>query len=166
MAGQGRQGAVLNAPPPDAVILAVTGLQGPADAAAVDAALRRCDPSARLWTDWARGLVAVQSAAPAKALCAAVQGAGFGVLVQGGPGAPRRGSIGKAIVLALVFGALGLVGGLVLGWIVGLGFYAANPECARPGSCTLMAPVFSALGGLIGLPGGAVAGIVIGLARR
>lgn len=90
------------------------------------------------------------------------------MLVQGGRGRPRRGSIGKAIVLALVFGALGLVGGSHDGErVVGLGFYAANPrESARPGSCTLMAPVFSALGGLIGLPGGAIAGIVIGLARR
>ena len=32
----------MNGPPPDAVILAITGLQGPSDAAAVDAALRRC----------------------------------------------------------------------------------------------------------------------------
>lgn len=156
----------MNAPPADAVILAITGLQGPADAAAVEAALRRCDPAARFWTDWPRGLVAVQSAAPAKALCAAVQGAGFGVRQQGGPGAGRGGSIGKALLLALLFGVLGLFGGLVLGWVVGLGFYAANPECARPGSCTLMAPVFAALGGLLGLPAGVIAGIVTGLARR
>lgn len=168
MAGPSRQGAVLNAPPPDAVILAITGLQGPADAAAVEAALRRCDPSARLWTDWPRGLVAVLSAAPAQALCAAVQGAGFGVLVQGGPAA-GRGSIasifGRMLLYAVLLGVVGLLAGIGLG----LANAMLNPECTRPGSsggCAIGVGVFGMLLGALGLPAGAIAGLIHGLIRR
>lgn len=151
-------------PPPDAVILAITGLQGPADGAAVQAALLRCDPAARIWTDWPQALVAVQSAAPAKALCAAVQGAGYGVLLRGGPAA--RGSVAGIFGRMLLFGVLGLVGGLAIGVAFGLGNSALNPNCRGSGDCAIGVGLFGALGAFIGGPAGAVAGLIAGIARR
>ncbi|MEO3470709.1 hypothetical protein AAFN86_02500 [Roseomonas sp. CAU 1739] len=158
----------MNGPPPDAVILSITGLQGPADAAAVEAALRRGDPAVRLWTDWPRGLVAVQSAAPAKALCAAVQGAGFGVLVRGGAGA-GRGSIAGIFGRMLLYAVLGAVAGLLLGIGLGLANSMFNPDCTRPGSsggCAIGVGIFGLLFGCIGVPVGAVVGLIHGLVRR
>ncbi len=152
----------MTAPPPDARTFAVSGLRGPAEAAAIAAALRRCDPVAQVWTDPAQGLVAVASAAPVKALAAAMTQAGFPARPTGG----RPGSVGRALLFGVLLGLGGLVGGLVLGWVVGLGLYAANPECGRPGSCTLLAPVFAVLGAVIGGPVGLVAGLVLGGARR
>lgn len=152
----------MTAPPPDARTFAVSGLRGPAEAAAIAAALRRCDPVAQVWTDPAQGLVAVASLAPAKALAAAMAQAGFPARQTGG----RPGSVGRALLFGVLLGLGGLVGGLVLGWVVGLGLYAANPECGRPGSCTLLAPVFAVLGAVIGGPVGLVAGLVLGGARR
>ncbi len=157
-----------SAPPPDALILAITGLAGPTDAAAVDAALKRCDPAARLWTDWPRGLVAVKSAAPAKALCAAVQGAGFGVLVQGGGGV-RRGSVAGIFARMLLYGVLFSVAGLLAGIAFGLGNSMLNPDCTRPGSsggCAIGVGLFAVLFGVFGLPVGVIAGLIHGLARR
>ncbi|CAH0208038.1 hypothetical protein [Roseomonas sp. CECT 9278] len=149
------------APPPDARVYEVAGLDGPHRVAAITAALRRRDPAARCWVDAARGLVAVASGAPEAVTRDALAEAGCTLR---GPG--RRGGIGRALLLGVLLGAGGLVGGLVLGWIVGLGVYAVNPECHRPGSCTLMAPVFAALGGLLGAPAGLVAGLVLGGRRR
>ena len=151
-------------PPPDAVILSITGLQGPADATAVQAALMRCDPAARLWTDWPRSLVAVQSAAPARALCAAVQGAGYGVLMQGGKRA--RGSIAGILARVLLFGLLGVVIGLALGIGLGMANSMLNPNCRGSGNCAIGVGVFGGLGAIIGGPAGAVAGLLSGLARR
>jgi len=144
-------------PPPNARVLEVAGLDGPQRAAAITAALRRRDPSAQCWVDPARGLVAVASAAPDQVVREALAEAGCAVR-----GMDRRGSLGAALLYGLLLGIGGLVVGLVLGWVVGLGLYAANPECHRPGSCTLMAPVFAALGGMLGGPAGLVAGLVIG----
>jgi len=45
---------------------------------------------------------------------------------------------------------------VLTGWIGGRGIDAANPECHRPGSCTLMARVFWALGRMLGGPVGLV----------
>jgi hypothetical protein len=146
-------------PPADARVLEVSGLDAPGRVAAVTAALRRHDPAAGLWFDPARGLVAVASAAPDPVLHAALAEAGC-------PVRRRRGGVGGALLFGVLFGIVGLVGGLVLGWVVGLGLYAVNPECARPGSCTLMAPVFALLGGVVGGPGGLVAGLMFGGMRR
>ncbi|MBR0683322.1 hypothetical protein GXW74_22745 [Roseomonas eburnea] len=151
-------------PPPDAVILAITGLHGPADGAAIRAALLRCDPAARLWTDWPRALVAVQSAAPPEALCAAVQGAGYGVLVQGGPGA--RGSLAGIFGRVVLYGLLGLMGGMAIGIAIGLGNSMFNPNCRGSGNCAIGVGVFGGLGAFVGLPAGAVVGLLAGLARR
>jgi hypothetical protein len=153
---------LVTAPPPDARLFAVSGLRSPTDAAAIAAALRQCDPVARVWTDPAQGMVAIASAAPAGALAAALAQAGFPARQAGG----RRGSVGRALLFGLLLGVGGLVAGFLLGWVVGLGFYATNPECSRPGSCTLMAPVFAALGALIGGPVGLIAGLVMGAVRR
>lgn len=150
-------------PPPDAVILSITGLQGPADATAVQAALMRRDPAARLWTDWPRALVAVQSALPPKALCAAVQGAGYGVLVQSGKRA--RGGVAGVIGRVVLFGLLGLLFGLALGVGLGLANSLLNPSCRGSGNCAIGVGVFGGLGAIIGAPVGAVVGLFAGLAR-
>ncbi len=107
-------------------------------------------------------MVAVASTAPAKALSAALANAGFPARPTGG----RRGSLGRSLLFGLLLGVGGVVAGFVLGWVVGLGLYATNPECSRPGSCTLMAPVFAVLGAVVGGPVGLVAGLVLGAARR
>lgn len=153
----GRAG-VTGGPPPGARVLEVSGLDAPGRGAAVSAALRRRDPAAMSWTDPARGLVAIVSGASEAALREALAEAGCTAVRAG----QRRGSIGLALVYGVLLGLGGLVAGLVLGWVVGLGLYAINPECGRPGSCTLMAPVFAALGGIIGGPVGLVAGLVLG----
>jgi hypothetical protein len=157
----------LNTPPPEAVVLAITGVQGPADAAAVEAALRRCDPAARSWNDWPRGLIAVQSAAPPAALCAAVQAAGDGVLLRGA-GRPR-GGIAGIFLRPLLYAVLGAVVGVLVGVGLGLANAFLNPDCTAPGSsggCAIGVGLFGIGLGLIGLPVGAVAGLVHGLARR
>ena len=151
-------------PPSDALILAITGVEGLADAAAVRQALMRCDPAAQVWTDWPRALVAVQSAAPAKMLCAAVQAAGYGVLVQGGPAA--RGSIAGIFGRILLYGLLGLAIGLALGVGFGMANSLLNPNCRGSGNCAIGLGVFGALGAIIGLPSGAVVGLLSGVARR
>ncbi len=160
----------MSGPPADALILAVTGVQGPADGAAVEAALRRRDPTIRMWTDWPRGRVAIQSAASVKTLCAAVQGAGYGVLVQRADGRPAaRGSVGGIFGRILLYAVLGAVLGVALGVGVGLANSLLNPDCTRPGSsgnCAIGVGVFGFLFGAGGLPLGALAGLVHGLIRR
>jgi hypothetical protein len=151
------QAGVTGGPPPGARVLAVSGLDAHGRGAAVSAALRRRDPAAMSWTDPARGLVAIVSAAPEAVLREALAEAGCQLRAG-----QRRGSIGLALVYGVLLGLGGLVAGLVLGWVFGLGLYATNPECGRPGSCTSMAPVFAALGGIIGGPVGLVAGLVLG----
>lgn len=157
----------MSAPPPGAVVLAITGIEGPADAAAVQAALLRCDPAARLWTDWPQGLVAVESGAPAAMLRAAVQGAGYGVLQRSGPGTPRAGA-GGVLGRMLLYAVLGAVLGVALGVGLGLANSMLNPDCTRPGSsggCAIGVGLFGMLFGALGLPVGAIAGLVHGLVR-
>ncbi|MBW6396980.1 hypothetical protein KPL78_03925 [Roseomonas sp. HJA6] len=158
----------MNAPPPGAVVLSITGIQGPADAAAVQAALLRCDPAARLWTDWPQGLVAMETAAPAAMLRAAVQTAGYGVFQRSGPGAPR-GSVGGIFGRMLLYAVLGAVLGLAAGVVLGLANSMLNPDCTRPGSsggCAIGVGLFGMLFGALGVPAGAVAGLIHGIARR
>jgi len=152
------------------LILAVTGVQGPPDGAAIEAALRRRDPTIRMWTDWPRGRVAIQSAASAKTLCAAVQGAGYGVMVQRADGRPaERGSVGGIFGRMLLYAVLGAVLGVVAGIVLGLGNSMLNPDCTRPGSsgnCAIGVGVFGFLFGAAGVPIGALAGLIHGLIRR
>lgn len=158
----------MSAPPPGAVVLSVTGIRGPADAAAVQAALQRCDPAARFWTDWPQGLVAVESGVPAATLRAAVQGAGYGVLQRSGPGTPRI-SVGGVLARMLLYAVLGAVLGLALGVGLGLANTMLNPDCTRPGSsggCAIGVGLFGMMFGALGLPAGAITGLVHGLARR
>lgn len=155
----------VNAPPPEAVVLAITGLNGPADAAAVEAALLSCDRSARLWTDWPRGMVAVVSAAPPARLRAAVQAAGYGVYQRSG----ARGSIAGIIGRILLYAVLGAILGLAAGVALGLGNSMLNPDCTRPGSsgnCAIGVGVFGFILGLVGIPAGAIVGLIHGLVRR
>ena len=153
-------------PPPDALILGISGLRGPQDQAAAQAAILRCDPAARIWTDWPAGRVAVQSAAPAQALQDALRGAGYDSLVQRGA-AGRRGTVGgifgRVILYAVVGGVIGLVGGALLGMANSL----FNPSCVSAGSgnCAIGVGVFAALFGAVGVPAGALAGLVHGLVR-
>lgn len=151
------------APPEGALVLVLRDLRGPADHAAVEAAIHRCDPAARTWVDWSQGLVAIASAAPHHALLGAVQQAGFAAMPQ------RRapGPIGAGgVLLRIVLGAvLGLAAGLALGVVFGLGNSALNPNCVGSGNCAIGVGVFGGLGALLGLPVGAVVGLGFGLAR-
>jgi hypothetical protein len=155
-------------PPPDAVILGLSGLAGPQDQAAVHAAILRCDPAARIWTDRASGRVAVASAAPVAALRAAVQAAGYGAEVQrGAPG--QRASVAGVFGRVLLWAVLGCVAGVVVGAGLGMANSLFNPDCTRPGSsgnCAIGVGVFGLLLGALGIPAGAVVGLVLGLARR
>jgi hypothetical protein len=154
-------------PPPGAVILGLSGLNVPADQAAVQDAIRRVDPGALIWTDWAGGRIAVASAAPARALRDAVGAMGYQVRILAGD--PRAkgtvaGMFGRMLLYAVIFGAIGLVGGVLLGLANSL----FNPDCTRPGSsgnCAIGVGVFGLLFGAIGIPAGAVIGLIHGLVR-
>lgn len=155
------------APPPGAVVLAVPGLRGAAEQAAVLAAIAACDPVARCWTDWPRGLVAIASAVPAPTLLAGVRAAGFAATLV--PGPARRpgvvGVIGRMLLYAVLVG----VAGVVLGAGLGMANALFNPDCTRPGSsggCAIGVGLFGMLLGLAGIPVGAIAGLAHGLARR
>jgi hypothetical protein len=119
-----------------------------------------------VWTDLAAGRVAVRSTAPVKALEEAVRAAGYATRVQAGdPG--RRGTVagifGRILLYAVVGGAVGLAGGVLLGMANSL----FNPSCVSAGSgnCAIGVGVFGALFGAIGIPVGAFAGLVHGLVR-
>lgn len=154
-------------PPPGAVILGLSGLNVPADQAAVQDAIRRLDPAAQVWTDWAGGRIAIASAAPARALRDAVQAMGYQAQILAGD--PRAkgtvvGMFGRMLLYAVIFCAIGLVGGVLLGLANSL----FNPDCTRPGSsgnCAIGVGVFGLLFGAIGFPAGAVIGLVHGLVR-
>ena len=167
MGGEAGQGAVLTgAPPPGAVFLAVHGLRGPADQAAVEAALRRADPAAGVWTNWPRGMVAVVSAAPAEALRLAVQDAGFlarQVAAEAALADPR--SAGAAIGHAIGFGFAGFVLGGLGGGVAGLLNLALNPVCQSggdAGGCAMGIPGFVVAAALLGAP----AGVLLALLRQ
>jgi hypothetical protein len=154
------------APPPDARILAVPGLAGPAEREAVLRAIAACDPAARNWADWPRGMVAVASAAPAAALRDAVRAAGYpATILRTGRGGGAASVVGRVILYAVLGGVLGVV----LGAGLGIANAVLNPECTRPGNsggCAIGVGIFAALLGVLGIPAGAMAGLVHGLARR
>lgn len=153
-------------PPPDARVLAVSGVAGPRDQAAVLRAIAGCDPAARSWADWSQGMVAVATAAPAAALRDAVQAAGYGAaIVRTGRGGGAASVVGRVILYAV----LGGVAGVVLGAGLGMANSVLNPDCTRPGSsgnCAIGVGIFGVLLGFVGIPAGAIAGLVHGLARR
>lgn len=155
------------APPAGTVVLAVPGLRGPAEQAALLAAIAACDPAARCWTDWSRGLVAIASAMPAPTLLAGVRGAGFAATLAQGPA--RRPGLAGVIGRVLLYAALGGVAGVALGAGLGMANAMFNPDCTRPGSsggCAIGVGLFGILLGLAGVPVGAIAGLAHGLARR
>jgi len=151
-------------PPPGAVLLAVDGLRGPEDHAAVLAAIRRRDPAAVTWTDWPRGLVAVQTDHPPEALRLAVQDAGFITAWLAHP--PREVSargIGAAIVRLIGHGFAGFVLGALAGAALGIGNVALNPACGGPGDsggCAMGIPMIAVGIGFLGAMAGAVLALV------
>lgn len=166
MGGEAGQGAVLTgAPPPGAVFLAVHGLRGPADQAAVEAAIRRRDPAARVWTHGPRGMVAVESSVAAEELRLAVQDAGFlarQVAAEAALADPR--SAGAAIARAIGFGFAGFVLGGLGGGVAGLLNLALNPVChsgGDAGGCAMGIPAMTIGAALLGGP----IGIALALAR-
>lgn len=154
-------------PPPGAAILGIAGVRVPADQVAVQEAIRRLDPSARIWTDWAGGKVAIASARPAAAFRDAVRALGYRAEVQAGTAGGRgtaAGVFGRMLLYAVLGGVLGLFAGVLLG----LANSVLNPDCTRPGSsggCAIGVGLLGMLFGALGIPAGAVAGIVHGLVR-
>lgn len=157
------------APPPGAVLLSVSGLRGPEDHAAVLAAIRRRDPSAVVWTDWPRGLVAVQTEWPPEMMRVAVQDAGFITAWLAHPPleVSARGAF-AAIVRVIGFGLAGFVLGGLIGAAFGIANVSLNPVCGSPGdsgACAMGIPVMVIGAGFLGAAVGAVVAIVR-LARR
>lgn len=154
-------------PPADAVILGISGLRGPQDHEAVQAAIARCDPGSMVWTDWPNGRVAIRSRAPVKALQAAVEALGFAAVVQmGQPGS--RGTVVGVFGRMLIYAVLGGVLGVLAGVLLGLGNAVLNPDCTRPGSsggCAIGVGLFGFVLGALGIPAGLIAGLVHGLVR-
>ncbi|MBR0683323.1 hypothetical protein GXW74_22750 [Roseomonas eburnea] len=161
--GAGMAGSAV--PPPGAVLLSVSGLRGPEDHAAVLAALRQRDPAGVVWTDWPRGLVAVQTDHPPEALRVAVQDAGFiTAWLAHPPMEVSAGGVGAAIVRLIGYGFVGLVLGMLLGAALGIGNVMLNPVCGSPGdsgACAMGIPAIAIGAGLLG----AAAGAVLALAR-
>ncbi len=164
-AGTGGPGSPDAAPPPGATILGISGLRVPADQVAVQAAIRRADPSARIWTDWAEGKVAIASARPAAAFRDAVRALGYQAEIQAGTAGRRTAGIfGRMLLYAVLGGVLGFCAGVVLG----LANSALNPDCTRPGSsggCAIGVGLLGMLFGALGIPAGALAGLIHGLVR-
>lgn len=154
------------APPPGAVFLSIQGLRGAADQDAVQAAIRRCDPGARLWTDWPRGLVAVEAAAPAEALRLAVQDAGFiAALLPAEAALARPRSAGAMVARVIGFGFAGAVLGGLGGAVAGLAMLVLDPACRSAGDaggCAMGIPGFVVAAALLGAP----AGVLLALLRQ
>lgn len=146
-------------PPADAVILAVTGLHGPADATAVQAALMRCDPAVRLWADWPRGLVAVQTDWPPEMLRVAVQDAGFvAAWLAHPPSGAGAGGAATAVFRVIGFGLAGFVLGALAGAAAGMSHASLAPACNSPGDsggCAMGLPMVATGAGLLGAAAGA-----------
>ena len=167
MGDQAGQGALLNpAPPPGAVFLTIAGLRGPADHAVVEAAILRRDPAARVWTDWPRGRVAVESVASPEELRLAVQDAGFiAALVSAADALAEPRAIGAMITRAIGFGFAGFVLGGLGGVVLGLANIALNPVCRSggdSGGCAMGIPALAILVALAGAP----LGVLLALLRR
>ena len=156
-------------PPPGAVLLSVSGLRGPEDHAAVLAAIRQRDPAAVVWTDWPRGLVAVQTDWPPEMLRVAVQDAGFIAAWLAHP--PREVSArgaAAAVVRVIGYGLAGFVLGALAGAALGIANVALNPVCGSPGDsggCAMGIPMIAIGAGFLGAAAGAVVAVVR-LARR
>lgn len=141
-------------PPPGAVLLSVGGLRGVLDQAAVLAALRARDPAAHVWTDWPRGLLAVQSDHPPEALRLAVQEAGFVAawLPHLPTDAGGRG-LGAGIVRILGHGFAGFVLGTLAGAAAAIAVTMFDPSCGVPGDgggCAMGIPSVALGGGMLG----------------
>ena len=144
------------APPPGAVVLELSGLRGPADHAAVEAAIRGQDPGAGIWTNWPRGLVAIETAMPAEALRRAVQDAGFiaGLRAAGASLADPR-PLGGMILRVVGFTFAGFVLGALAGAAIGIGSMALDPVCRAgtdSGGCAMGIPAFAIGAALLGAP--------------
>ena len=157
-------------PPPGAVLLSVSGLRGPEDHAAVLAAIRRRDPSAAVWTDWPRGLVAVQTEWPPEMLRVAVQDAGFIAAWLAHPPleVSARGAF-AAVVRVIGFGLAGFVLGTLAGAGLGIANVALNPACGSPGDsggCAMGIPAMAIGAAVLGAAAGAVLAVVRTARRR
>jgi hypothetical protein len=143
-------------PPPSAVVLLLSGVRGGMDRVAVEEAIRRFDPAARLWTNWPQGMVAVETAAPAEALRMAVQDAGYiAGLRQGGAAAREPIDIGAAVVRVIGLTFAGFVLGTLFGAVLGIGNLVLNPVCGSPGDsggCAMGIPAVAITAGMIGGP--------------
>lgn len=142
-------------PPPSAVVLLLSGVRGGMDRVAVEEAIRRFDPAARLWTNWPQGMVAVETAAPAEALRMAVQDAGYiAGLRQGGAALREPLDIGAAVVRVIGLTFAGFVLGTLAGAVFGIGNLVLNPACGPgdSGGCAMGIPAVAIAAGMIGAP--------------
>ncbi|MBB5689628.1 hypothetical protein FHS88_001753 [Roseomonas alkaliterrae] len=143
-------------PPPGAVVLLISGVRGGMDRVAVEEAIRRFDPAARIWTNWPKGMVAVETAAPAEALRMAVQDAGYVAgLRQGGAAAREPVDIAAAVMRVIGLTFAGFVLGTLLGAALGVGNALLNPLCATPGDsggCAMGIPSVALAAGSLGAP--------------
>lgn len=152
-------------PPPGAILLAVSGLRGAADQAAVRAAIRARDQAAHVDADWPRGLLVVQSDQPPEALRLAVQDAGFiaARLTHLPAEVTARGAV--AVVARVIgFGFGGFVLGTLLGVVGAMALIALDSSCAgsgNAGGCAMGIPVFAIGAGMIG----GVLGVLLALFR-
>ena len=157
-------------PPPGAVLLAVSGLRGTADQAAVLAALRARDQAAHVDADWPRGLLVVQSDQPPEALRLAVQDAGFiaAQLTHLPREVTARGVVG-VIMRIIGFGFTGVVSGTLLGALGAMALVALDSSCAgsgNSGGCAMGVPVFAIGAGMIGGLLGVLLAVIRTIRRR
>jgi hypothetical protein len=157
-------------PPPGAVLLAVSGLQGAADQAAVLAALRARDQAAHVDADWPRGLLIVQSDQPPEALRLAVQDAGFiAARLTHLPREVTARGVAGVIMRIIGFGFAGAVTGVLLGALGAMALIALDPACAgsgNSGGCAMGIPVFAIGAGMLGGALGMVLSVIRSIRRR
>lgn len=157
-------------PPPGAVLLAVSGLRGAADQAAVLAAIRGRDQAAHVDADWPRGLLIVQSDQPPEALRLAVQDAGYiAAQLAHLPREVTARGVAAALMRIIGFGFAGVVTGTLLGAVGAMALIALDPTCAgsgNSGGCAMGIPLFAIGAGMIGGVVGVVLAVIRGLRRR
>lgn len=153
-------------PPPDAVVLVLSGLRGSMDHAAVRDAIERFDPAARVWTNWPQAMIAVETAAPPEALRAAVQDAGYIAAIRHSMPRPGDGpGAGEWIMRLIGFTFSGFVVGTLVAAGLGVANVVLNPSCNIPGDaggCAMGIPAMAIGGGMLGAP----IGFVLALVRR
>lgn len=168
--GRDRSGDGGRAPPPGAMLLSVSGLRGPADHAAVLAAIRQRDPAAAVWTDWPRGLVAVQTDWPPEAMRLAVQDAGFiTAWLAHPPLIPDARGLGAVLARLIGHAFAGFVLGGLLGAAAGIANLALNPVCGSPGDsggCAMGIPAMAIGTAVLCAAAGAVLAVVRTARRR